>query len=254
MRTHDSFASPRKVTLLALGLVAVGLVVAPPLWAENQDEESEEIRKTRVIKVAGPGGQHVVAHGYGTSGSRGYLGVEAVELTPELRQHFGAPADLGVMVSRVADDSPAQSAGLEVGDILTTVDDQSIASFADLFHQISRHEEGDAVRIEVWRDAQLLSFDAALTKAQRPQVDIRQFRIGPGGEQHALVMPDGDYDEVIELQAGAWDEAIDRLHEAWNSGDWQERLHTYNSSQEELLERLEALENRLRELEGDLEE
>jgi len=158
------------------------------------------------------------------------------------------------MVSRVADDSPAQSAGLKVGDILTTVGDDSIASFADLFHQISRHEEGDAVRVEVWREDQLLTFDATLSKAERPQVDIRHFGVSPGGEHHTLVVPDGDYDEVIELQAGAWDEAIDRLHEEWNSGDWQERLHSYNASQEELLERLEALENRLRELEGDLDE
>ena len=253
MRTNDSFLSTRRATLLILGLMAIGRVAAAPLWAESQDVESEENRLTRVIKVAGPGGQHTVAHGYGMMGSRGYLGVEALELTPELREHFGAPTEIGVMVSRVADDSPAQSAGLQVGDILTTVDDESIASFVDLFHEISRHEEGDAVRVEVWRDTRLLAFDATLTKLERPQIDIRRFNVGPGGEHHAFVLPEGDFGEVIELQTEAFDEAMERLQVELNSEDWQERIHSFNSSQEELLERLEELENRLHELEGDLD-
>ena len=47
--------------------------------------------------------------------SGGYLGVELVDLTPELREHFGAPRDVGVMVGRVEPGSPAARAGLEVG-------------------------------------------------------------------------------------------------------------------------------------------
>ena len=254
MRTEGSIFTPRRTLPLTIVLMAVGLVAVAPLWAGSQTEESEAIRQTRVIKVAGPGEHHAVAHGYGTMTSRGYLGVEAVELTPELREHFGAPAEVGVLVSRVADDSPAQSVGLQVGDILTTVDDESIASFVDLFHEISRHEEGDTVRVEVWRDAQLLAFNATLTKAERPQIDIRHFNVGPGGGHRGLVVADGDFDEVIELQVEAFDEAIERLNLELSSEDWRERLHNYNSSQEELLERLEALENRLRELESDLEE
>lgn len=254
MQTNYPFPRPRRGALLTIGLLAVGLTVTAPLWAEIQTENSEAIRKTRVIKVAGSGGDHSVAHGYGMMGSRGFLGVEAVELTPELREHFGAPADSGVLVSRVTDGSPAHSAGLQVGDILTTVDDEPIASFVDLFHEISRRDEGDTVRVEVWREAQLLAFNATLTEMERPQIDIRRFHVGPGGEHRALVVPDGDYDEVIELQAEVFDEAIERLQVELSSEDWQERLHSYNTSQEELLERLEALENRLRELEGDLEE
>ena len=179
-----------------------------------------------------------MAHGTGIMGNRGYLGVEAVELTPELSEHFGAPSETGVMISRVADGSPAQNAGLQVGDILTTVDNESIGSFIDLFHEISDHEEGDVVRIEAWRNAQSLAFDATLMKMERPQVDIRRFQIGDEEGHHTVVFPDGDFEEVIELQAGAFDEAIDRLNTEWPSEDWQERLHSYSTSREELLERL----------------
>lgn len=253
MRTSRSLYCLPGTFLLSLSLTAVGLVAVVPLWAANQDTESEEIRKTRVIKVAGPGGRHVMAHDEGLMGSRGYLGVEAVELTPELREHFGAPADIGVMVSRVADGSPAQGTGLQVGDVLTTVDGEAITSFLDLFHEISRREDGDVVRIEAWRNAQVLAFDATLAKLERPQVDIRRFQLGHGDDHHTFVLPEGDFDEIIELQAGAFDEAMERLEVELNSEDWQERLHSYHSSQEELLERLEELETRLRDLEGDLE-
>ena len=252
MNTSESRFSLRRTSLVGLSLLALSLVAIPALWASDQDVENEEVRQTRVIRVAGPGGRHVMAHGTGIMGNRGYLGVEAVELTPELREHFGAPSETGVMISRVADGSPAQNAGLQVGDILTTVDNESIGSFIDLFHEISDHEEGDVVRIEAWRNAQSLAFDATLTKMERPQVDIRRFRLGDEEGHHTVVLPEGDFEEVIELQARAFDEAIDRLNTEWPSEDWQERLHSYSTSREELLERLEALEERLRELEGDL--
>lgn len=248
-----SFINPARPLSLFSSLVAIMLVIVPPLQAEDQEEQNQEIRRTRVIKVAGPEG-HAVAHGLGTMGSRGYLGVEAIELSPELRLHFGGPEEIGVMISRVEDDSPAQRTGLQVGDLLTTVDNQPIQSFVDLFHEISSHEEGDVVRLEAWRDAQFLSFDATLTKLERPQIDIRRFHIGEGDEHHAMVLSDGDFDEVIELQTEAFDEAIVRLNEEMSSANWQERIHSFSSNREELLERLEALENRLRELEGDLED
>ncbi len=253
MRNFESLSRSRMAALLILGLIAMALFAAPQLSAETQDVEDEEIRKSRVIKVAGPGGKHAIARNYEVMGSRGYLGVEAVELTAELRGHFGAPVENGVMVSRVADGSPAQNAGLQVGDILTSVDEEPIGSFVDLFHEISRHEEGDIVRIEAWRDAQLLAFDATLAKMDRPRIDIRRFRHDRDDEHHAVVWPEAEFEEVIELRTEAWDEAIGRLHSELNSEEWQERIDGYWSSQEELLERLETLENRLRELEGDLD-
>jgi len=251
MRSSDLLFSSQRTVPLIFVLVAVTLVTAAPLWAGNPEAESKEVEKTRIIRVTGPGG-HAVAHGFDVMGSRGYLGVETIQLTPELREHFGAPGEIGVMVSRVAEGSPAQSAGLQVGDVLTAVDDEPIGTFIQLFHEISRHEEGEVVRLEVWRNARVLTFDAALTKLERPRVDVRQFHIEPGGEHHTLVLPDGDFDEVIELRTEAFDEAIERLNEELSRSDWQGRLHSYGSNQEELLERLEALENRLRELEGEL--
>ena len=43
----------------------------------------------------------------GLGASRGYLGAALTDLTPELRGHFGAPEDAGVLVARVEEESPA---------------------------------------------------------------------------------------------------------------------------------------------------
>src|SRR5262245_342061 len=46
------------------------------------------------------------------------MGVELLELTPELRVFFGAPEDSGLLVSRVESGSPAERAGIRVGDVI----------------------------------------------------------------------------------------------------------------------------------------
>ena len=61
-------------------------------------------------------------------GRRGFIGVTLLEITPELRAHFGAPKDAGVLVSDVRADTPASKAGVEVGDVITSVDGKRVES------------------------------------------------------------------------------------------------------------------------------
>ena len=67
------------------------------------------------ILIRGPVRPRVVV---GRSG-HGYLGVQLMDITEELREFYGAPRDAGTLVSRVAEDSPAAAAGFEVGDVIT---------------------------------------------------------------------------------------------------------------------------------------
>ncbi len=68
----------------------------------------------------------------------GYLGVRSIEMTPELRQHFGAPKDAGVLVGTVEPESPAAKAGIQVGDILTAVDGEGVGSTRALSRSVRR--------------------------------------------------------------------------------------------------------------------
>lgn len=55
-----------------------------------------------------------------------------VDATPDLRRHFGAPADRGVLVSGVSGGGSAESLGLRVGDIVVQVDDVAVHSAQDV--------------------------------------------------------------------------------------------------------------------------
>jgi len=54
--------------------------------------------------------------------TRGFLGVEPGELTPDLADSYGVHSDAGIVVQNVSDDSPASRAGIRRGDIITSFD------------------------------------------------------------------------------------------------------------------------------------
>jgi membrane-associated protease RseP (regulator of RpoE activity) len=82
---------------------------------------------------------------------RGYIGVTLLEITPELRAHFGAPKDAGVLVSGVTADTPADKAGLEVGDVFIAVDGKRADWSGDVSREIRDRKAGETVSIEVVR-------------------------------------------------------------------------------------------------------
>jgi S1-C subfamily serine protease len=70
------------------------------------------------------------------AGMRGVAGAEFTDLNPELATYFGA--DRGVLVLRVAPETPAARAGLQAGDVVRRVDGQNVESVRALRSSISR--------------------------------------------------------------------------------------------------------------------
>lgn len=191
----------------------------------------------------------------------GYLGVELTALTPELRRHFGAPEDRGVMISRVREGSPAERAGLAVGDIVTDVDGEPVEGTWDMGVAIRRHQAGEEADLVVWRDGRSLDFRIAVEEREREQVHLdRLLRFGPDGE-HAILRP-GDGPQVFrwKVEGDAPEivfdaEGLEELGESLGKVDWphlEGRLMTERNR--ELEERLKRLEKQLAELEKALRE
>lgn len=120
----------------------------------------------------------------------GYLGLSLIDITPELREHFGAARDAGVLVGRVEKDSPAQKAGIEVGDLVTSADSERVESSRDLARAVRRKKAGDSVRLELERNHAKKSVTAAV--AERPDRGIRIGDLGPKVRRHAMVLRDLD--------------------------------------------------------------
>lgn len=121
-------------------------------------------------------------------GGGAFLGVQLSDLTPELRTHFGVPEDAGVMVGKLVDGSPAFRAGLEVGDIVTAVDGEPVASSSALARAIRDHEDGDTVLLEVWRDGRMQKISATLEEQERRVEMSRAMSAASDGQAEARVI------------------------------------------------------------------
>jgi membrane-associated protease RseP (regulator of RpoE activity) len=102
------------------------------------------------------------------SSGRGRLGVAILGLGDELRQHFGAPADRGLMVAHVEPGSAAAAAGVQVGDIITTVAGQPARDVTDVISALGQAKRGDKVAVEVVRDGKPIKLDATMTDDPMP--------------------------------------------------------------------------------------
>ncbi len=182
---------------------------------------------------------------------RTYLGVHLLDITPELRRHFGATAEAGILVSAVAEDSPAAVAGIAVGDVLTTVDGDGVARASQVLRKLAHRREGDAVVLGLVRERRSLSVDATLAARPRSEVDLAPMFWTPGdGERRVLRLPN----RILEIEEGDLEEAFSQLHERLESPEWRRKLEETTSRRLTLENRIRELEERLLEMEKRLEE
>ena len=86
------------------------------------------------------------------SGQRPWLGVFLQTVDPSLAGQLGLPPDTeGAAVFRVVNGGPADGAGLEEGDVITSIGDKEVASDLDLIEAIAARRPGDEVALEVLR-------------------------------------------------------------------------------------------------------
>ncbi len=115
------------------------------------------------VSLAGKVMEEIIEHGYVV---RGWLGVEVQELTPMLAQSFDLKELVGVVISAVARDGPAQRSGVEPGDIITRVNGVEIDTPRTLMEHITRVPPGNRVALHILRGGRALDLEVAVS--QRP--------------------------------------------------------------------------------------
>ncbi|MCD6507897.1 DegQ family serine endoprotease [Candidatus Poribacteria bacterium] len=82
---------------------------------------------------------------------RGYLGVEIQMVDADLAKKFGIEKPIGVLVSKVYKDSPAEKAELKVGDLIIKYDGKEVENPSHLQAMVISTEPGTKVKLEIVR-------------------------------------------------------------------------------------------------------
>jgi serine protease DegQ len=83
--------------------------------------------------------------------TRGWIGVEPNELTPELAQTFGVQAEHGVIITGVLQNGPAAQGGMKPGDVVVRVASQDVHNVAEMLSLVAALKPGDTQAFEVQR-------------------------------------------------------------------------------------------------------
>jgi serine protease Do len=93
--------------------------------------------------------KQLIEHGEVT---RGYLGIVIQTMTPELSESFGIDVNKGILVSQVTENSPADKAGLEVGDLILRYQGRGVSEVGDFRNRIALTPPGSEVKLTVIRN------------------------------------------------------------------------------------------------------
>ena len=112
-----------------------------------------------------------MTNGYVTN--KPYLGVTAMTMSQDLANQFRYDITEGVFISAVDKDGAADRAGLQMGDVITKVDEHEIKSMADLTIVKKQYSAGDTVTLTIYRQGETmeaeLTWDSVPEEQQQPQ-------------------------------------------------------------------------------------
>jgi Do/DeqQ family serine protease len=95
---------------------------------------------------------------------RGILGVEGGELNSKSSKDLGITQTEGFYVNKVTKRSGAEKAGLQKGDVIIKLDNQSVATFADLSGYINTKRPNDKVAVTIIREGKTKTIPVILSK------------------------------------------------------------------------------------------
>lgn len=107
--------------------------------------------------------EQIVATGEVT---RGWVGVEIREITPELASSFGLRDTQGALIAGVLRGSPAERGGVLPGDVLIAVDGQSVLDTRAMLERVAALQPGQRATFRVRRDGKDVELTVAV--ARRP--------------------------------------------------------------------------------------
>jgi S1-C subfamily serine protease len=125
-----------------------------------------------------------------------WLGVETREVTGDKAKELKLSAERGVLLGKIAADSPAAKAGLKENDVVTEINGQRVEGAAQFRRMIHEIPAGRNVQLTIWRDGRSQTISATLGKSE----ERRAMRLAtPRPGSFAFRMP-----EMPEIPSFEW--------------------------------------------------
>lgn len=99
--------------------------------------------------------------------TRGWIGVEPNDLSPELAETFGIKASQGVVITGVLQNGPAAKAGIQPGDVIVKIGDTPVANVTRLLAQVAALKPGSATSFSLERKNQPI--EVSVVPGTRPK-------------------------------------------------------------------------------------
>lgn len=147
---------------------------------------------------------------------RGRLGAEGQDLTPELAQAFGVSLTSGFIVTQIESGSPAEKAGLAIGDVITSANNRKIRSAQDMVNLVGLMRLGQSIDLTLYRQGKKKKLTVVIEPIEMAMMEGRHLlqrlagaKIGQVSEsslKYGLVT----YLQVLELEVDspAWQAGI----------------------------------------------
>jgi serine protease Do len=119
--------------------------------------------------------------------STGFLGIYMADLTAGIKNQIGYNGGAGIAVQQVFSGSPADSAGIQPGDVILQADGKTFSNVKDLHNYIASKKPGDTIRLNVWSQGmkKFVAIKLSETPAAQPQAlqQPQQQQQQPQGQQ-----------------------------------------------------------------------
>ncbi len=160
---------------------------------------------------------------------RKYIGIYLEEINRELSVYFGVKEGRGLLVAKITKDSPAEKAGLKVGDVIIKADGIRTERARDLTGVIQDKEKGKRIKLELLRNK----------KVRSVEVEIEEERSGFSYSYK-------DWEDYVD----SWDsysENLEKQYKKWQDSEEHEKLmKRLNKKLEEIDENYKESAEKLR--------
>ena len=98
--------------------------------------------------------------------TRGYVGIYAEDVSPEMAEHFSVKGRKGILVNKVLADSPAGKSGIEKGDIIVKMNGKAVSDWNGFRNEIARMSPGTKITLTVIRNDEEKDIEVKLEARQ----------------------------------------------------------------------------------------